>query len=275
MNLKKVTEKARKDYDKQLRKMSKIELKEMAEIMDRILAEGVENLESPGGRKKFLENLRKMDFKTRDSEILANIDETIPNLEKMVAPEVNEWVHQIVSYDKLDFGMEEEEKEMTLLLLPSGLELDVEMEEYDLINKETLDNVFLAQVGAAIEVRRRERDVANLLEVRQNIRRRAREGEIGEGLNTVREVIGCIRKYKLREKAAVDYSLNEKTQPNWKQEATTPERDPISRVMERKRRMDYQRYEVRESLLENAGQGLYARKNMKEMKLYAHMKEQK
>ena len=62
MNLKKVTEKARKGYDKQLRETSKVELKEMAEIMDRILAEGVENLESPGGRKKFLEYLKKMDF---------------------------------------------------------------------------------------------------------------------------------------------------------------------------------------------------------------------
>ena len=151
MNLKKITEKARKDYDKQLRETSKVELKEMAEIMDRILAEGVENLESPGGRKKFLQNLKKMDFKTRDSEILANIDETIPNLEKMVAPEINEWVHQIVSYDKLDFGAGEEEKEMTLLLLPNGSELDIEMEEYNLITKEAIDDVLLAQVGAAIE----------------------------------------------------------------------------------------------------------------------------
>ena len=91
--------------------------------------------------------------------------------------------------------------------------------------------MFLAQVGAAIEVRRRERDVIDLLEVRHDIKRRAKEGEIGEGLNAVQGVIGCIRKYKLREKAAVDYSLNEKTQPNWKDEDNTPERDPISKVM--------------------------------------------
>ena len=81
MNLKKITEKATKEYDKQKRKVSKDELKEMVEIMDRILAEGVENLESPTGRRKFMENLKKMNFKTRESEIITSIDETISNME--------------------------------------------------------------------------------------------------------------------------------------------------------------------------------------------------
>ena len=119
-------------------------------------------------------------------------------------------------------------------------------------------------MGAAIRARRSERDVIKLIGVRHSVRKRAQEGKEEKKVNQLVKVMGCIRKYKFREKAAVDYSLNEKTQPNWKDEVIAPKRDPISRVMKMKRKMGYQRCEVRASSLENAGQGLYARKNMKE-----------
>ena len=129
MNLKKITEKAKKEYDKQMRKVSKDELKEMAEIMDRILAEGVENLESPSGRRKFLENLKKMNFKTRESEIMSNIEETMPKMEKLVAQEVNEFVHQIICFEKLDVEGNNDIEEMTLLLLPNGVNKETNLGE--------------------------------------------------------------------------------------------------------------------------------------------------
>jgi exodeoxyribonuclease III len=66
-----------KESEKVMRKMAKQELKEMSIINDHILAEGVENLESESGRKRFFENLQKLGLQcSRET-----VDKTISELQ--------------------------------------------------------------------------------------------------------------------------------------------------------------------------------------------------
>ena len=265
MNVSKINDKVRKEYLQQLRKRSKQELKEMAEIMDRILAEGVENLESPGGRKRFLENLKKLNFQTRENEVLETIAETLPRLEKEVAPELTEFVHQLLVH-KEGYGEVEEIEGSQTILLPNGPDERRDIyDEYELIPSEQWEGFMVNYFSTRVRQRQDRLNPRRLRQTRKDILRRVQD----QGHKT-REFIGniqlecCIRKYKLREKAHIDYGLCEKNQPNLKDKLQPPERHQVSNLMERKRKEGYRQCEVRESLLDKAGNGLYAKKEIKE-----------
>ena len=262
LKLEKVTEKAKKEYVKQMKKVSKQELREMSEIVDRILAEGVENLESVSGRKKFLNNLKQMNFQTREKEIVETIEETLPTMERTVAPELTEFVHQLMIHGESGYSDSQEED---IIILPDchGNE-EINYGGYDRMPREEWDELMVNYIAAAIKKRRHGKSPIELRRAREDIIRRVRSNSdpIEMVMNT--QMAHCIKKYKLREKTTVNYGLCEKTQPNLREKSDPPSRDSVSKAMERKRKEGYQRCEVRESLIDNAGLGLFAKKGMKE-----------
>ena len=264
--LRRMTIKNQKEFERQQRQMSKTELKEMAEIMDRILAEGVENLESPSGRKRFLENLKRENFKTRETEIISSIEETLPKFSKEVAGETLEFVHQIIMYDKND-DETDNMSENELIIINEEINEERLLGKYDLIPSEEIQKGIGERLVNTVKAYQREKGSLEWAQrKREEITDRVAKLAQGNSENdlSLRKITGCIKKYQLREKAEIDYGLQEKEQPNLNDRSEPPDRDPVCQQLERKRKEGYKQCKVRRSLIENAGRGLYAKKGIVE-----------
>jgi hypothetical protein len=78
-----------------------------------------------------------------------------------------------------------------------------------------------------------------------------------------KSLANCVKRYPLRKRAEIDYDSADKVQPNLRHRKRPPERDPVTIEMERSRKKGYKLCEVRESMIEGAGKGLYMKKDVK------------
>ena len=267
-----MTKKTEKEAQKLLRKMKKIELREMAEINDRILAEGVENLESETGRQRFYDNLRESGVQS-SKEV---VDTTIEDM--LLCMEIDE---QVVGYiDAIStIGHAEEcdseevhEPMANIVLLP---EEDTDSRGYVMDSWDNLPELFV-NMAAQVKKDNQDRvtkignryDIEELQDRRKRLLESAKE-RVDNGWRVVRDpMVNCVKKHNLRKRVEVDYLSKERVQPNLNYCEIKPKRSEVNRALQQKRKLGHKRVEVRQSLLgETAGDGLFARCKIKEKEI--------
>lgn len=276
--------KMEKEVEKMLRKLAKIEMREMAELNDRILEEGVENLESESGRQRFYDNLKKQGIESKREVVDKNIEELLSTKgeEKQSEEEyminfVNS-VYEVGTVD--DEVVESEEENSDEENEHSGSPMDEGVEEEELeykfqCNSEHVLPHLFANMVKRVKDENRERskingqryNVENFVENRESIRERVKEKQKKtSGGEKPREkiVMNTVKRHNLRKKPVVDYIAEEKIQPNIYHRENKPRRSKINFELEKKRRLGYGQCEIRNSLLgPAAGKGLFAIKKIK------------
>ena len=260
--------KMEKEVEKMLRKLAKVEMREMAEINDRILEEGVENLESESGRQRFYENLQKKGIES-SKEV---VDETIKGMKEIGGGRSEEgdqeyitnFVKEVYSVGIVERDEGEEERK-------EGEEKEVDGEDYlyQCHSETTMPTLFINMVeNVKRDNRLRSRRIGERYPVKELIKKRGEVRKRVEGMRSNErrgedEMVNCVKKHNLRKKPIIDYIAEEKIQPNIYHSTVRPKRSKVNAELERKRRLGYQKCEVRDSLLgKEAGQGLFARKEM-------------
>jgi exonuclease III len=291
--------KMEKEVEKMMRKLAKIEMREMAELNDRILEEGVENLESETGRQRFYENLQKNGIESTKEVVDKTIEELRPrenNAQKEIENEGEEeilevtcmanFINAVYKVDKVDDDydvIDDSTGDIEMINMVHQKEEETQKEEkkeekneneeykYQCSSEETVPYLFINMVE---QVRKDNRKRSQLngqrynLEAytrqRERMKKRVEEKSKEEILVSGKRMVNCFKKHNLRKQVRVDYLSEEKIQPNIFQMETKPKRSEINGELERKRRAGYKQCEVRDSLLgKSAGRGLFATKDLK------------
>ena len=158
-----------------------------------------------------MENLKKLNFQTRENAIVETIiEETLPKLEKEVAPELTEFVYQLLTYKGEYGGSDEEEENQTILLSDGSVEERDIYGEYELVPQEQRESFMVNYFSMRINQRRERLNPRKLRQTRQDILRRVKDhGNHHTDITMNTQIECCIKKYKLREKARIDYGLQE------------------------------------------------------------------
>jgi hypothetical protein len=283
--VKRITIKAEKEAQKAYKKMAKAELREMAEINDRILEAGVENLESETGRAKFYKNLQELGMVSRRETVDETIREMTPGGqvkidEEEVGNKINEVMINFTQEIKMAneiLGEQEGEEEMWEKTSWVGMarEAKTPVELYWLECSadecEEIRALQLMAVSRGVTTKMKSRLVEKAAEynVEEFVAKRERLKERWVMLNALTtseeecKLVHCAKRHNLRVRKKIDYAAEDKVQPNWRNKKEEPPRRQVTIDMERSRRVGYKNCEVRESMLRGAGDGLFSKKKFK------------
>lgn len=244
-----MNKKAEKEASKLLRRMAKVELQEMSQLNDEILAEGIENLESESGRQRFYDNLMKKGMESSKEVIEEAIQDKLgtgDGLSQVMMVNMMNCVDLTGSSDEEGEYVEGDGSENVgtrLVALVEHVKNDVRRAE--------------VRQGEKFDIERIGKRRREIVERVDACRKKVSPYPVNQMINTVKKV------HALRKKPVIDYLKGERMQPNLNQIPVKPKLNEVDGELSYKRRMGYKVVEVRESLQgKRAGLGLFAKKSM-------------
>ena len=268
-----------KEAQKILRKMQRRELVEMAELNDRILEEGIENLETETGRQRFFENIQKKGMGvTRET-----LEETVAEMAHTGAAEEGATEAELVKGGESDPQMvnfimcvatvspyEAEESEAQS---PKGLgeRVGTRGKEWEVNHCFDEGEGGLRSLLAHLVQRHKEGEEHTGREIYDMEGLRGRRAEVVENYGKMvlaNTAEGRGRQPRTSSRLAqldrCNYLEEAKTQPNIFDQKDKPAASQINVELVKKRKEGYNRCEVRESLLgEGTGRGLFLTRDIK------------